>query len=289
MAKKRRFEQLQAAASTTQEKKIYVNPLQQHVDERLADVEKKLEGRGKTILYGIGALVVIGILAFVFLKWSRSSDAAAQAALGKAIETAQTQVSDSDNAPDPTVKTFKSEKERAEAAIADFQAVADKFGGAVGEKARYFIATNRLYTDRPTAITELEGMANTSSEVGKLSKFALAQTRVEDNRLDEAVALYQELLGLTDPVIAKDTIKLELAKTYEKQNKTKEAADLYYEIAKAASDAKDPDGKGIPFTQTATDAKDKLKKLDPERSKEIVEPTPDAPAGGSMPINIPPQ
>jgi hypothetical protein len=30
--------------------------------------------------------------------------------------------------------------ERSEAAISEFQAVSDKFGGSVGEKAKYFIA-----------------------------------------------------------------------------------------------------------------------------------------------------
>jgi len=289
--KKRRFEQLQAAASTPEQKKIYVNPLQQHVDERLADVEKKLEGKGKSILYGVAALVVIVILAFVFMKWNRGSNAAAQLALGKAIETSQAEVTDTQPVGDNGDKTFTSEKERADAAIAEFQAVADKFGGAIGEKAKYFIAANRLFSDRAAGIQELEGLANSSSDVGKLSKFALAQTRFEDNRLDDAAALYQELAGMENPVVAKDTINFELAKVYEKQDKKKEAADLYYNIAKTASEAKDLDGKSIQMTQTATDAKDSLKKLDPERAKEIVEPTPDAPGagGGGMPINLQPQ
>src|SRR5688500_658446 len=94
MARKRRFEQLQAAAATPREKKIYVNPLQERVDHRLEDVGKTLEGKGKTILYGIGAIVVISILVFLFMRWNRGSEAAAQLALGKAIETSQLQVTD---------------------------------------------------------------------------------------------------------------------------------------------------------------------------------------------------
>ena len=53
--KKRRFEQLAGAASTPQEKKKYNNPFQRQVGERLEDVGKKFEGKGKTILYGVGA------------------------------------------------------------------------------------------------------------------------------------------------------------------------------------------------------------------------------------------
>ncbi len=77
MARKRRFEQLQAAAATPTEKKIYVNPLQEKVDHRLEDVGKKLEGKGKTILYGVGAVVVVAILVFLFMRWSRGSEGAA--------------------------------------------------------------------------------------------------------------------------------------------------------------------------------------------------------------------
>ena len=277
--KKRRFEELEAAAATPQEKKIYVNPVQKQVDERLEDVGKKLEGKGKTILYGIGAVVVVLILVMLFMKWNGRSSGAAQTALGKAIETSQAQISETGTPAGSTQKTYKSEKERAEAAIAEFQAVADKFGGSVGEKAKYFIAVNKLTTDRPAGITELEGLSGGSSDTATLAKFALAQTRVGDNKLDEAVTLYQALASMTDAVVAKDTINFELAKIYEKQGKKQEAVDLYFNIAKAASEAKDLDGKPVRLTGTATSAKDKLKELDPERAKQIVDPEPESPFG----------
>ena len=277
--KKRRFEQLEAAAAAPQEKKIYTNQMQKHVGERLDEVGKTLEGKGRTILYGIGAVAVLVVLIFLFMKWSARSNGAAQTALGKAIEISQAQISETGTPAGSTQKTYKTEKERADAAIAEFQAVADKFGGAVGEKAKYFVAVNKLTIDRPTAIQELEGLASSSSDTGKLAKFALAQTRVDDNRLDDAVTLYQELAAMTDPVVAKDTINFELAKIYEKQGKKQEAADIYFDIAKAASDAKDMDGKPVRLTETATNAKAKLKELDPEKAKEIPDPTPASPFG----------
>ncbi len=277
--KKRRFEQLEAAAAAPQEKKIYVNPLQRQVDERLEDVSKKLEGKGRTILYGVGAVLVLVILVFLFMKWNARSNAAAQTALGKAIEISQAQISETGTPVGSTQKTYPTEKDRAEAAIAEFQSVSDKFGGAVAEKARYFIAVNRLTIDRPAAITELEGLSGGSSDTAKLAKFALAQTRVNDVRFDDAAALYQELAAMTDPVVARDTINYELALVYEKQGKKQEAAQIYFDIAKAASDAKDMDGKPIRMTETATNAKNKLKDLDPVKAKEIPEPTPASPFG----------
>jgi len=277
--KKRRFEQLEAAAAAPAEKKTYVDPFQQQVIPKIEGFGKKLEGKGRTVLYGLAALAVLLIVAFVVMRWSRGSSGAAQAALGDAIETSQAQISATGAPAGSTAKTFKSEQERANAAIAEFQAVAEKFGGSVGEKAKYFVAVNKLSVDRPMAIQELEGLAAGSSDTAKLAKFALAQTRADDNRTDEAITLYQELAAMNDAIIAKDTLNLEIAKLYEKQGKKQEAADLYFNIAKAASEAKDMDGKAIPMGQTATQAKDKLKQLDPERAKQIVEPEPESPFG----------
>src|SRR4051812_2277056 len=129
--KKRRFEQLQAAAATTvdtKNKPLYKDQFQETVGSRLEDASRVLEGQGRNLLYGLAALVVLLIAIGIFYTWNKRADAAAQAALGKAIETSQAQVSASPPPAGSTEKTFKTEKERAEAAVNEFQAVADKFG-----------------------------------------------------------------------------------------------------------------------------------------------------------------
>lgn len=282
MARKKRSFQPTLPPTTADQKNKpqYRDPFQQTVNKKIEDVGKKFEGQGRNILYGIGAVVVLAIIIGIFYSWNSRSNAAAQTALGKAIETSQAQVTDTPPQAGSTTKTFKTEKERAEAAVAEFQAVADKFGGAVGEKAKYFAAVNRLVLDRPAAIADLEGLAASKSNVGTLAKFALAQAKTDDGKLDEAVEIYQGLAALDDAVIAKDTINFALAGIYEKQGKKPEAAELYYNIAKTASEAKDKDGKAIPMGQTAKDSKEKLEAIDPEKAKEIQEPTPDPSAMG---------
>jgi predicted negative regulator of RcsB-dependent stress response len=158
--------------------------------------------------------------------------------------------------------------------------VIDQHGGDAADAARYFIATNKLFIDRGAGIAELEGIASGSTAAAPLAKFALAQTRVADNRLDDAAAIYSELVASNSSVLAKDTINLELAKVYEKQGKRDEASNLYFTIAKTASEAKDAEGEPIPMSQAATEAKKKIEELDPERAKEIVEPAPTSPFGG---------
>jgi tetratricopeptide (TPR) repeat protein len=189
--------------------------------------------------------------------------------LGKAIETSQSQITETSPPAGSVGKTFRTEKERAEAAIAEFQAVVDNHGGATGEKAKYFIAVNKMYVDRNAAVADLEGLAKGSDEVGKLSKFALAQAYANDNRFDQAATLYTELAGMTDPIVAKESVNVALADVYEKQGKKQEAVNVLFDLVKTASEVKDLDGKPVPLSPTASTAKEKLTQLDPEKAKEL--------------------
>jgi tetratricopeptide (TPR) repeat protein len=280
--KQRRLEQVATAANETKEKARYQDPFQSTVGQKIEDAGKVFEGKGKTLIYGVAGLAVLAILIGIFYQWNRSTTGKAQTALAKAIEISQSRVTDAPVPAGSTEKTYKTEKDRADAAITAFQDVVDKFGGATGDKAKYFIAVNRLTTDRAAGILELEGLAKGSSDVSKLSKFALAQTKAEDGKFDESAALYKELAAMSDPIVAKDTINFQLAKLYEKQGKKQDAVDLYFSIAKSASEAKDADGKAIPMGETARDAKDKVTQLDPEKAKDIKESQPENPFGGPI-------
>lgn len=284
--KKRRFEQLEAAAATPKEKQVYINPLHEKVVPKIEEAGKVFEGKGRQILYGLVALAVLAILITLWFNYSKRSEAAAQTALGKAIETSQAQINEAGPLAGSNQKSYKSEKERAEAAIAEFESVASTYGGAIAEKAKYFIAVNRLYVDRAAAIAELEAISQTSTPSGKMAKFALAQTRFADGRYDDAVALLRELAAADDPIVAKETIQFELAKVLEKQGKAGEAADIYFEIAKAASELKDAEGKPKLFSDSATESKKRLEEIAPDRAKEIVEPTPENPFGGMPGISL---
>lgn len=266
-----------AAVQDNKPKVAYRDEFQTGVGAKVEELGKNFEGKGKTLLYGIGALAVLAVLVGIFSIWNRRSNAEAQTALGRAIETSQARVSSSPAPEGFTGKSFLTEKERAQAAVSELQAVADKYGNPVKDKARYLAATNLLSLDRAKAVEELTALSKDSGEIGTLSKFALAQAKASDGKLDEAAALYQELAGQSNPIPSKDTISFELAKIYEKQGKNNEAADLYFSIAKAASEAKDLDGKPIPLSQTASDAKDKLENLNPEKAKQIATPESSAP------------
>ena len=239
--------------------------------DRLGDL---LEGRGRTILYGLGGLILAGVLAIVFVKWSNRKNDEARQALGRAITISRAAVSTTP-IPGSTDLTFPTDKERAQRAIDEFEKVAAKYGDPYKSESRYFIASNRLVVDRQKGISELTELQNSKvGEVAALSKFALAQTYESDGKLDDAARLYSELAKLNSATVTGETASLRLAKVYEKQGKKKEAADVLFNIVDASRKAKGADNQPVPQSSAAREAAEELQKLDPDRYAQLPPETP---------------
>lgn len=248
-------------------------------DKTMVAVDKlgnKLEGKGRTILYGLGVLVALLLL---FWFWNARSNRKAQEAyqaLGRAIEQSTAPVTPSPS-PGATELSYATEKERAEHAVREFQAVAAKYGDPYREMAKYFIAANKLSLNRNEGLSELEALTKSGNdEVATMAKFALAQAREEDSQYDAAAALYSELAKKNSTVIPADTANLRLAAIYEKQGKKKEAADILFSIVEAARKAKDPEGKPMTQSAAAREAATKLEKLDAARFAQLPPEAPPA-------------
>ena len=233
-----------------------------------------LEGRGRSILYGLAGVLLAGLIVILFVKWSHRKRDEAQQALGRAITISKATVSAAP-APGSTEPTFASEKDRAQRSIEEFQKVADKYGDPYRSESRYFIATNRLALDRQKGMSELAELGNSKiEEVAALSKFALAQANESDGKFDDAARLYTEIAKLNSPTVTPDTANLRLAKVYEKQGKKKEAADVLFNIVDASRKAKDRDNKPLPQSGAAREAASELEKLDPDRYAQLPPETP---------------
>jgi tetratricopeptide (TPR) repeat protein len=239
--------------------------------DRLGDL---LEGRGWTILYVLGGIIVAGVLIGLFVKQSRKHSNEARAALGRAITISRAQVTTT-HIPGNTDLTFATDKERAQRAIYEFEKVAAKYGDPYRSESQYFIASNRLVLDRQKGISELTELQNSKiGEVAALSKFALAQTYESDGKFDDAARLYAELARLNSPTVTAESANLRLAKVYEKQGKKKEAADLLFNIVDASRKAKGSDNRPLPQSSAAREAADELQKLDPDRYAQLPPETP---------------
>jgi len=233
-----------------------------------------LEGRGRTILYGLVGLIVASLLIIQLVRWNNKKSDEARQALGRAITISRAAVSTTP-IPGSAELTFSTDKERAQHAIEEFEKVAAKYGDPYKSESRYFIAANRLVVDRQKGISELAELQNSNvGEVAALSKFALAQAYESDGKSDEAARLYSELARLNSPTVTTETANLRLAKVYEKQGKKKEAADLLFNIVDAARKAKGSDNQPLPQSSAAREASDELQKLDPDRYAQLPPETP---------------
>jgi len=235
----------------------------------LDQVGERLEGKGRTILYGLGGLLVAAFLVIFFIKWSgRKSDEARQA-LARGIDIS-TGIITSTPGPNPSETTFTNEVERSQKAIAEFEKVVAKYGDPYKTQARYFIASNRMVLDRQKGMSEFKELANSGiPEVAALSNFALAQAYESDGKFDEAVSLYQQLVKLNNPAVTAETANLRLAKVYIKQGKKKEGSDLLFNIVDASRKAKGKNDQPVPTSAAARDAANELQKVDPDRYAQL--------------------
>jgi tetratricopeptide (TPR) repeat protein len=237
--------------------------------DRLGD---RLEGKGKTILYGLGGVAVAAILIFVGVKWNNRKNDEAREALGRAITMATTPVSASGLS---IPGNFSSDLERSQRAAEEFDKVAAKYGDPYRSQARYFAASNRLSFDKPKAVAELTELSKGSDkEVTALAKFALAQAKENSGSLDEAAQMYADLAKANDPTVSAESANLRLAKVYVKQGKKKEAADLLFNLVDASRKAKGPDQLPVPPSSAAREAATELQKLDPARHAQLTPETP---------------
>jgi hypothetical protein len=239
----------------------------------------RVAGRGRQILYGLLAIVVIVAVILIVRHKVNEHTAQAQAAMGRAITINGADISP---VPKPSSKdpVFGSQQERSERAIQEFKAIADKYGEPYRSQAQYFIATNLLVTDRAKGETELQTLSQGTGETATLAKFALAQGKEADGNLDEAARLYGEIAKQGSAIVTPDTANLRLASVYEKQGKKKEAADILFNLVDASRKAKDKDGKPVPESAASREAGQKLLKLDASRHAQLTPP----PAPTGMPF-----
>jgi hypothetical protein len=239
----------------------------------------KMEGKGRRTLYVLAAIAVAGLVIWGFTSWRRSKAAEASQALGRAIKIVDTPVI-AEPVPGQTAPSFRTEKERAQKAVEEFQKVAQNYGGSTGEYARYFAATQQLILDRGKGTGELEALTRSGeTEVSTLAKFALAQVKEGDGKYEEAAALYGDLAKQNSAIITPDTANLRLALAYSKLGKKQEAVEILFKIAETARQAKGKDGKPAPQSSAARMAAQELEKLDPARHAQL---TPAQPANLAM-------
>jgi tetratricopeptide (TPR) repeat protein len=187
------------------------------------------------LIIGVIAVIVIGAIAFGGWYYVNTQDEKASLDLSTAVRTFETPLRPAGTPAQPDFPTFASAQERATAARKQFQAIVDKYPHThTADMARYFVglAAEQL-GDNATAEGDLQQAAGSSNpDLSSLGKFALASVYRAENKDQQAVDLYKQLIDKPTLVVSKATAQIELAGYYESRQKPDEAKKIYDQVAK---------------------------------------------------------
>jgi len=202
-------------------------------------VEWAREHRQSVIANGAILLAAI-VIAIVSVVVYNSRSEAASVAFGAAMQAYQTPLAQSGQAVPPGMTTYSSAAERAKAAGALFQAVADKYGMTPdGQNARYFAGLTYIEAgENQQAEEALKKVAGGwDNNLAALAKFALAQLYRDTGRDPQAIDLYNKLSAKPTATVPYGLAQLQLADLYQSEGKTDAARQIYATL-------KDKDPKG---------------------------------------------
>jgi len=197
------------------------------------------ENRQSVIVNG-GILLAVIVIAIVSAVVYNSRSDAASVAFGAAMQAYQTPLAQPGEAVPPGVTTYPSIAERAKAAGALFQAVANKYGMTPdGRNARYFAGLTYIEAgENQQAEETLKKVAGGwDNNLAALAKFALAQLYRNTGRDPQAIDLYNKLSAKPTATVPYGLAQLQLADLYQSEGKTDAARKIYASL-------KDKDPKG---------------------------------------------
>ncbi len=198
----------------------------------------------KSVIVTASILLGVIILAVIIGVISHARSNAAAAAFGAAIQTYEAPLVEPGKPNDPGVKTYNSATERAQAANAQFVAVANKYGWTKdGKNARYFAGlTFKDEGQTASAETALKDSASSwNGELASLARLALADLYHQTGRDPQAIDLYNQLTAKPTDAVPAGLAQIQLAELYAAQGKIGEAHKIYAQLKD-----KDKDAKGNP-------------------------------------------
>jgi len=161
----------------------------------------------------VGVVVILGGGAFWYAAYRNS---VRQQDLGDAFAILEAPV----GGPSQLGKSFPTQDAKTAASIKALQDVVQKDGGTrQGLIAQYYLGTMKAAKqDTKGAETDLQAVANSSSECAPLAKIALAQIYEGENRGSEAQALLRDIINKPTDLVSKAQAEILLAHLEETSN-----------------------------------------------------------------------
>ena len=191
-----------------------------------------VEHRSRILLYG-GLVLAVIILVISFYAVRRSQEQQASVALANGFEIWGAPVVPPGTPVTPGLTTFNAAKDRSAAANKEFAKVADKYSTTSGRMARYMEGvTYSELGDYTNAEKNLKDAADHGgADLKNLAEYALASVYRQNNRENDAINEYQDIVNHPSRSVGKSMAQMELASIYATKQPDK-AKSLLQEIAK---------------------------------------------------------
>lgn len=221
----------------------------------LEEIRDLFLAKRRQILMGLGIGVLVALAVFGFYYYTAHENEKAKDQLSQALRIYEARVSaanQSQSAGSADEVSFKTAIEKYEKALAEFQKVTKDYPSRpAGKIARYYagLCLNSLKR-KSEAVTMLESLSKERSDYGALGQSALAAVYESSGDLAKSVEIYRQIVNSDSPVTPKNVSLMHLARLYEEQNKTTEAARTYQQVVK-----------DFPESSFVTEAEQKLKQI----------------------------
>jgi len=209
----------------------------------------------RQILNGVLAGGVIALAVLGFYYYSAHQNEKAKDQLSQALKIYQAPVTVAGQPQNPVAPdefSFKTSNEKYERALTEFQKIANDYPSRpAGKIARYYAGLCLNSLNRKTeAAALLSPLSKEKSDYGALALAALAAVYESSGDVAKSIDIFQQIINRGSPVTPKNVNLMHLARLYEEQNRTTEAAKTYQQIVKE-----------FPGSSFVTEAEQKLKQI----------------------------
>jgi tetratricopeptide (TPR) repeat protein len=193
------------------------------------------EERRGPVLSLLVAVVLLLIVGAAYLGWRGRVEGRAGALLAEAtiLEGARVGPPPAPGTPS-TGPSFPTEREKLQATLAKFKAVADEYPSTdAGVFARYREATIQMalgsHAEAATAYQAVMDAAG-SRIYGQMARLGLAEAQARSGQYDRAIATYTELAAQRDGPLPVDGILMQLGRTYLDAGKPSDAEQMFNRV-----------------------------------------------------------
>jgi TolA-binding protein len=216
-----------------------------------------IEERKRQIVPALIVAAVIAAAVIGYVSWRNRVDARAHAMLAEAMIVDEARIGPPAATGQPSSSlSFTTERERNQAALTKFKAVADEFPSTdAGLFARYRQATTYMALGEPSSAAQafqqvIDGGGN--GLYAQMAKLGLAEAQAQTGQYEPAINTFKDLAQRKDGQVPIDGILIRLGRTYLDAGKRAEAEQTFNRLVQEFPDS--------PFSADARRELDQLKK-----------------------------